>query len=115
MYHIIRAGGLHSGGLNFDARVRRESTDLEDRFVAHIGAMDTFARALLIVEKIMNDGIYQDLVDKRYESYTTGLGARIEKGEATFEECEEYILKNGKPTPQSAKQEKFEVLLNHYL
>ena len=115
MYHIVRSGGLHSGGLNFDAHIRRESTDMEDRFIAHIGAMDTFARALLIVEKIMNDKIYQDLVDQRYESYNHGIGARIESGEATFDECEKYILENGKPTPQSAKQEKFEMLLNHYV
>ena len=115
MYHIIRAGGLHTGGLNFDAHIRRESIAMEDRFVAHIGAMDTFAHALLIVEKMMQDGIYQDRVDKRYESYTTGIGARIESGEATFEECEQYILEHGKPTPQSAKQESFEVLLNHYM
>lgn len=88
---------------------------MEDRFIAHIGAMDTFAHALLIVEKMMQDGIYQDRVDKRYESYTTGIGARIESGEATFEECEQYILEHGKPTPQSAMQESFEVLLNHYM
>ena len=112
---IIKAGGLHSGGLNFDAKVRRESIDLEDRFIAHIGSMDVWAHALLIVEQILKDGKLDELVNQRYASYTTGLGKKIHEGAATFEECEQYIFENGFPKPTSAKQEMFEVVLNKYL
>ena len=115
LYHIVRSGGLHTGGLNFDARIRRESVEMEDRFIAHIGAMDTFAHALLIVQEIIQDNIYPAIVERRYRSYNSGIGERIEYGRATFEECERYILEHGKPTPRSAKQESFEILLNHYL
>ena len=115
LYHIVRSGGLHTGGLNFDARIRRESVEMEDRFIAHIGAMDTFAHALLIVQEIIQDNIYPAIVERRYRSYNSGIGERIENGRATFEECERYILEHGKPTPRSAKQESFEILLNHYL
>ena len=77
--------------------------------------MDTFAHALLIVQEIIQDNIYPAIVERRYRSYNSGIGERIENGRATFEECERYILEHGKPTPRSAKQESFEILLNHYL
>eukprot|EP00731_Ephydatia_muelleri_P023957 Em0016g228a len=114
MKAIIEQGGL-IGGLNFDCKVRRESTALEDMFIAHIGAMDTFARALKAAVKIIDDGVIPQAVKQRYASYDSGIGARIESGEATLEELETYILTHGTPVPRSGQQEKFEALLNRYV
>jgi xylose isomerase len=114
MKTVIEQGGIAPGGLNFDSKIRRESTDTEDMFIAHIGAMDAFARGLKIAAHIIQGDIIPKLVKERYNSYETGIGQKIEKGEATFEQCEEFILKNGEPTPHSGKQEKFELLYNYY-
>jgi len=110
MKTVIEQGGLAPGGLNFDSKVRRESTDTEDMFIAHIGAMDTFARGLKIAAHVIEDNILPKLVKERYSSYETGIGHEIEHGKATFDECEEFILKNGEPKSHSGKQEKFELL-----
>jgi len=112
---IVRQGGLAPGGLNFDCKVRRESIDIEDMFIAHIGAMDTFARGLRNYARIVQDGQLEALVTQRYSSWQTDLGQRIEKGEASLEELEEYVLQHGEPKPISAKQEKFESLFNCFL
>jgi len=114
MKAVIEQGGIAPGGLNFDAKIRRESTDVEDMFIAHIGAMDTFARGLKMAARIIDDNLIPKLVKERYISYESGIGQKIEKGEATFDQCEEYILKNGEPQPHSGKQEKFEVIYNYY-
>jgi len=114
MKTVIEQGGLAPGGLNFDSKVRRESTDTEDMFIAHIGAMDTFARGLKIAVHVIEDNILPKLVKERYCSYETGIGQEIEHGKATFDECEEFILKNGEPKSHSGKQEKFELLYNYY-
>jgi len=114
MKTVIEQGGISPGGLNFDSKVRRESIDVEDMFIAHIGAMDTFARGLRMAVHLINDNIIPKLVKERYSSYDQGIGHSIEHGKATFEQCEEYILKHGEPTPTSGKQEKFELLYKYY-
>jgi len=114
MKTVIEQGGLAPGGLNFDCKVRRESTDIDDMFISHIGAMDIFARGLKIAVHIIQDNIIPNLVKERYSTYETGIGHQIEQGKATFEECEEYIHKHGEPPKTSGKQEKYELLYNYY-
>ncbi|XP_077971274.1 xylose isomerase-like [Styela clava] len=115
MKTIIEQGGLAPGGLNFDCKVRRESTDLEDMLISHIGAMDTFARGLIVAAKIIEEGIMDKAVKERYATFSSGLGAKVKSGAATLEECAEYIEKNGNPRLISGKQEKMESILNRYL
>lgn len=115
MHTIIKQNGLQPGGLNFDCKLRRESTDLEDLFVAHIGAMDVLAYGLRKAAKIIEDGLLDRLVKERYLSYETSeLGKKIENGTATFEECEEFVKREGEPQQKSAKQEKYEQIFNSY-
>jgi len=115
MYTILRGGGFTTGGLNFDAKVRRQSIDLEDLFYAHIGAMDSFARGLKNAAKIIEDKALQKLVDERYAGWNSGIGAEIESGKAGFEELEAYTLKNGEPEVKSGRQELAENILNEYI
>jgi xylose isomerase len=115
MYTILRSGGFTTGGLNFDAKVRRQSIDLEDLFHAHIGAMDSFARGLKNAAKMIEDGRLAEIVKQRYAGWDTGLGAEIESGKAGFEELEAYSIKNGEPKLQSGRQEMIENLLNEYI
>jgi len=114
MRAVIRQGGLAPGGLNFDAKVRRESTDVEDLFIAHIGAMDTFARGLLNAVRIQEEGSLPNLVKERYSSWSSDLGKKIRSGECDFEALEQYIMSATTQEPQqrSGKQEKAELLLN---
>ena len=115
MMVILKQDGLGSGGLNFDAKPRRSSIDTVDLFYAHIGGMDAFARGLLIADKIIEDGVFDQFVSNRYSSYTEGIGKDILGGKITFEESEKWILKNGLPTQKSARQEMLENILNDYL
>jgi xylose isomerase len=115
MMVVLAQGGLGSGGLNFDAKLRRESTDVEDLFIAHIGGMDTFARGLRIAARIVEEGELSALLKARYASFDTGIGRQIELGEVGFEELEQHILQQGLPQPRSAKQEFYEMVLNKYL
>jgi xylose isomerase len=115
MQVIIEQGGIAPGGLNFDAKVRRESTDLEDYFIGHIGAMDTFARGLKAAAKLKGDGVYDKMLKARYASYDEGFGKTITNKTATFASCEEFIHKNGDAKLKSGKQEAFEVLYNDYV
>ncbi|XP_072045152.1 uncharacterized protein [Amphiura filiformis] len=115
MKAVIEQDGIAPGGLNFDAKVRRESTCLEDMFIAHIGAMDTFARGLRAAVKLIEGGVMKMMIADRYSSFKNGIGAKIAKGNATFEECEEYIKKAGEPKQISGQQEKYECVLNHYV
>jgi len=115
MLVILKQGGLGFGGLNFDAKLRRESTDIEDMFVAHIGSMDAFARGLKNAQKILNDGKLPEMVEDRYSSYNSGIGAKIESGETDFKELEKYIFENGEPKQKSGKQELYEMVQNYYL
>jgi len=115
MYIILRGGGFTTGGLNFDAKVRRQSIDPIDLFYAHIGAMDAFARGLKIAANMIKEKKFEKFVKARYAGWDKGLGAKIEKGEVGFEELEAYILNNGEPEIQSGRQEMLENLLNEYI
>lgn len=115
MLVILEAGGLKSGGVNFDAKTRRNSTDLEDIFIAHIGGMDAFARAAIVAETILNKSQYKKLRADRYASFDSGEGARFEKGELTLEDLREYALNNGEPKQISGKQELYEMIINQYI
>ncbi|CAG5117749.1 unnamed protein product [Candidula unifasciata] len=115
MQVILKQGGLQPGGLNFDCKVRRESTNLEDMFISHIGAMDTFARGLKNAARILEDGIIVRHVEDRYSSYKSGIGAKIEAGNTTLEELEEYVQTHGEPQRISGQQEHYENMLNFYL
>jgi len=113
MMVVLEAGGLGLGGLNFDAKVRRESTDLEDLFLAHIGGMDTFARGLVIADSIVGDTHYKRLKDGRYTSFDSGDGKRFENGELGLAELRDVAAANGEPRQISAKQELMENLINN--
>lgn len=112
---VIDQGGLGSGGLNFDCKVRRESTDDVDLFIGHIGAMDTYARALRIAAKIREEGTLPGMIKERYSSFDSGFGKKVEEGTATLEDCEKYIQENGEPEQRSGKQELYEMILNRYV
>ncbi|PAA55115.1 hypothetical protein BOX15_Mlig030170g1 [Macrostomum lignano] len=116
MRYVLAQGGLAPGGLNFDCKVRRESTSLTDMFAAHIGAMDTFARGLRCAAKMQQDGVLDGLVATRYASYRDSeLGRSIADGTATLESLEAHILKHGEPEVPSGQQETFELIFNRYL
>ena len=115
MVSILRAGGLGSGGLNFDAKLRRPSVDLEDLFYAHIGGFDAYALAFKLARRIIAEGKFAQFVSDRYKSFDAGFGRDIEKGKLGFKELEEIVLKLGEPVPHSGRQEYLENLLNQYL
>jgi xylose isomerase len=115
MQVIVNQGGLGSGGLNFDAKLRRESTDIEDMFIAHIGGMDSFARGLRNVAAMKEEGVLEKMRDERYSSYTTSIGAKIHSRTTNFRELEQWALQAGEPQVRSGKQEKFEMMLNSYV
>jgi len=116
MWTILKYGGLAPGGINFDAKVRRESFEPVDLFHAHIGGMDTFARGLKIAAAMRADGALQKLVEERYASWSSPLGKRIEAGTESFASLEKEMLAKGEATPcTSGRQELFENLVNCYL
>ncbi|XP_062506559.1 uncharacterized protein LOC134183111 [Corticium candelabrum] len=115
MKAILEQDGLTPGGLNFDCKVRRESTDLEDMFVSHIGAMDTFARGLRNAVRILTEGLLPTAVKERYSGFDTGIGKKVEDGKATLEELEQYVIEHGEPAVLSGRQERYETLLNRYV
>lgn len=115
MLSVVRNGGLAPGGINFDAKLRRESTDVEDLFIAHIGGMDTLARGLRNVAKLVEDGSLDELVRKRYESFDTEFGAQIEAGKVDFETLEKKAMEWGEPKVPSAKQELAEMIFQSAL
>lgn len=115
MLVLLKMGGFTTGGLNFDAKVRRESFEPVDLFYAHIGGMDAFARGLKIANAIVEDGRLDAVVKQRYSTFDNGIGALIEKGEVGFEELEAYTLKNGEPTIGSGRQEMLENLINEFI
>ncbi|MBI9098259.1 MAG: xylose isomerase [Spirochaetaceae bacterium] len=115
MMVILDVGGLGTGGLNFDAKVRRNSTDSDDLFYAHIGGMDTFACALEIADKIIRDGKLKTRMDKRYESFTFGKGLEFEQGKMTLENLRDYALHDSPISQVSGKQELIENIMNQYM
>jgi xylose isomerase len=115
MLVVLAAGGLGSGGFNFDAKVRRESTELEDLFVAHIGGMDAYARALVIADRIISDGRLSEFRAGRYASFGEGDGQRFEAGELSLSALRDIAAGNPEPVPESGKQEWVENLINDYM
>jgi len=115
MQKILEMGGFTTGGLNFDAKRRRESHEPEDLFHAHIGGMDAFARGLKAAASIRTDGRMADFVTKRYDSWNSGIGAKVESKTVTLEELSNYALGNGEPTIGSGRQEMLENLLNEFI
>ncbi|MEY3393770.1 MAG: xylose isomerase [Verrucomicrobiota bacterium] len=115
MLKVLEMGGFTTGGLNFDAKRRRESHEPSDLFHAHIGGMDAFARGLKIAAAIREDGRLQEFVTNRYKSWTTGIGAKIANKQVTLEEVSAYALGNGEPILDSGRQEMLENLVNEFI
>jgi xylose isomerase len=115
MVIILNQGGLGKGGLNFDAKVRRSSNDPYDLFHAHIGGMDAFARGLLVAHDIIEDKVLAKFIAERYAGSDRGIGAEIMSGRVGLEELEKWIIKEGKPSLGSGRQEMLENILNSYL
>ncbi len=112
---VLGAGGFTTGGLNFDAKIRRNSTDLEDLFIAHIGGMDAFALGLETAYAVLSDSRLPAMKKQRYSSFDSGPGADFEKGRLGFEELADLAEKIGEPEVSSGKQELYENILNRYL
>ena len=115
MLQVIRNGGLGTGGTNFDAKTRRNSTDLEDIFIAHIAGMDAMARALLSAADILEKSPYKKMLAERYASYDTGEGKAFEEGKLALEDLVAYARRNGEPKQISGKQELYEAIVNMYV
>lgn len=115
MLIILEAGGFSTGGVNFDAKLRRNSTDLEDLFIAHIGGMDAFARALLIANNILEKSPYKKLRKERYASFDSGEGAKFEKGQLSLKDLSELALNGPQPKQISGKQEYYEMIINQFI
>ncbi len=116
MLSLLKMGGFKTGGINFDAKVRRESYEPVDLFHAHIGGMDAFARGLKIADAIRADGRLEAFVKNRYRSWDTGIGKKIESGKSSFKTLETYMLKKGEVTKnESGRQEFLENLINEFI
>ena len=115
MLVILEAGGFKGGGINFDAKVRRNSTDPEDLVHAHIGGMDAFARALTIAHAILSKSSYQKMRTARYASYDAGKGKAFEEGKLSLLDLRQFAIENGEPEMRSGKQELYENVVNRYL
>ncbi len=115
MLIILESGGFNGGGINFDAKIRRNSTDAEDLFYAHIGGMDTFARALITADKILQNSVYKKIRTERYASFDTGKGKEFELGKLSLEDLRNYAIEHGEPTLKSGKQEYLENMINRFI
>lgn len=115
MLVFIKAGGLQGGGVNFDAKIRRNSTDVNDVFYGHIGGADVFARGLLVADKILTSSPYEKLLAERYSSFDSGKGKAFEQGKLDFNDLYKIAQVNGELKLQSGKQELFENIINQYI
>ena len=115
MLVFLEADGLRGGGINFDAKTRRNSTDLEDIFYAHIGGMDAFARALIVADKILNESEYCNLRKARYSSFNTMDGEAFEDGKLSLKDLHKIASGGSEPMLRSGRQELFENIINQYL
>ena len=115
MYEIIKNGGLHSGGLNFDAKTRRASFEAVDLFYSHIAGMDTFAKGFKVARKLLQTGELEDFIEDRYSSFSEGIGKDIVEGKVGFNELEKYALDNKTIVNKSGRQEMLEAMLNRYI
>ncbi|WP_045926673.1 xylose isomerase [Bacillus siamensis] len=115
MYEILQNGGLGSGGLNFDAKVRRSSFEPDDLLYAHVAGMDAFARGLKVAHKLIEDRVFEDVIQHRYRSFTEGIGLEIAEGRADFKTLEQYALNNQPIKNESGRQERLKAILNQYI
>ncbi len=115
MLVVMEAGGLKGGGINFDAKIRRNSTDQEDLFYAHIGGMDAFARALIIADNILQKSDYKKIREERYASFDSGKGKEFVNGKLSLEDLRNYAIENGEPKIISGKQEYMENIINRFI
>ena len=115
MLVFLKAGGLQGGGVNFDAKIRRNSTDLDDIFHAHIGGADNFARALITADNILNNSNYNELFNLRYESFSSGKGKEFEQGKLSLNDLYKLALNSGELKLKSGKQEMFENIINQFI
>jgi xylose isomerase len=115
MLIVLEAGGFAGGGINFDAKLRRNSTDMKDLFYAHIGGMDTFARALVVADKILQHGEYKKIREDRYASFDSGKGKEFEQGKLSLQDLREFAIANGEPQAKSGRQEYLENLINRFI
>jgi len=115
MLVFLRSGGLRGGGVNFDAKVRRNSTDLEDLFHAHIGGMDLFARGLIAADRILTDSPMESMRSDRYASFDNGEGAAFEKGASSLQSLHALASASDAPAQRSGRQELYENVVNRYL
>ncbi|MBN1624148.1 MAG: xylose isomerase [Clostridia bacterium] len=115
MYEVLKNDGLTPGGLNFDAKVRRGSYQPDDLFIAYIVGMDTFAKGLLVAEKLISDGVLEDFVSNRYRSYSSGIGREITDGTTDFEKLAAYAMEHDQIHNESGRQEMLEDIVNRYI
>lgn len=115
MMIIIEAGGFGGGGINFDAKIRRNSTDLADLFYAHIGGIDCFARALITADAVLQQSNYKALLTYRYASFDSGKGKAFEEGQLSLEDLRQYAIEHGEPAMISGKQEYIENIINRFI
>jgi xylose isomerase len=115
MLVILEAGGFQGGGINFDAKIRRNSTDPADLFYAHIGGMDNFARALIAADNILTKSDYKKIRADRYASFDSGKGRDFENGKLTLEDLRNFAIEKGEPEVRSGKQEYLENLVNRFI
>ncbi len=115
MLIILEAGGFKGGGINFDAKIRRNSTDPADLFYAHIGGVDAFARALIIADNILNKSDYKKLRKERYASFDSDKGKEFEDGKLSLENLRDYAIEKGEPEMTSGKQEYYENIINRFI
>ncbi|MBU8587825.1 xylose isomerase [Priestia megaterium] len=115
MYEILQNGGLGSGGLNFDAKVRRGSFEQDDLLYAHVAGMDAFARGLKVAHKLVEDRVFEDVINERYSSFKEGIGLEIVEGKANFHTLEQYAFKNPNIVNKSGRQERLKAILNQYI
>ena len=115
MLIILEAGGFQGGGINFDAKIRRNSTDLADLFHAHIGGVDNFARSLITAEAILQKSEYKNIRKNRYASFDAGKGKAFENGELSLEDLRAYAIEKGEPATISGQQEYLENIINNFI
>jgi xylose isomerase len=115
MLVFLEAGGLKGGGVNFDAKIRRNSTDIEDLFHAHIGGMDTFARALIVANDVLEKSEYKKFRKERYASFDSGKGKEYEQGKLSLTDLRNFAVENGEPEVRSGRQEWLEGIINRYI
>ncbi|MEQ7807739.1 xylose isomerase [Priestia aryabhattai] len=115
MYEILQNGGLGSGGLNFDAKVRRGSFEQDDLLYAHVAGMDAFARGLKVAHKIIEDRVFESIIDERYSSFKEGIGLEVVEGRANFHTLEKYAFENSNIVNKSGRQEQLKAILNQYI